>query len=417
MPSAKKKRPKVFRILLAFILCMFILVTVILGHYVLRLRNEAKTQDYLTPFYDVSYPLESTKPGYILKLEELDISVPHLKTALRMVYVTQDYKGSTRVSSGMVFIPEGEAPVSGRPVLAWAHGTLGMGDACAPSRAFSPLSDMQWLGDALANGYVVAATDYAGLGTEGISYYLIGESEAHDVINSVRAAQNLIDAKASKEFVLFGHSQGGHSVLWSAKLAKSYAPELKLIAVAAAAPAAELSSLLHQEYKKGVSWGIGPEIAVSWPVVYADLDLKRTLSKSAYSSYRDLANECLAGNPLGIKARVIIEKPFFNVDPISHSAWKKALDSQNAPYLDPKMPLMIAQGLKDEIVLPNTTALYAKNACKRDSNLTMMWMGDVDHISAANTAGPYVISWLTQRLQGIPAERNCDQPLPIAPGV
>ena len=38
-------------------------------------------------------------------------------------------------------------------------------------------------------GWVVAATDYAGLGTPGTLEYLVGEAAARDVVNSVRAAR------------------------------------------------------------------------------------------------------------------------------------------------------------------------------------------------------------------------------------
>jgi len=34
-----------------------------------------------------------------------------------------------------------------------------------------------------------------------------------------------------------GHSQGGHASLYTGELAASYAPDLKLVSVAAAAPA------------------------------------------------------------------------------------------------------------------------------------------------------------------------------------
>lgn len=403
----KSLRKKICVVFGLFVVALAFLTT---GYIYLKSGEVERTQKKLDPFYTASYPIPAN-PGTLLKKERLDFSVPNLKAAYRILYVTEGVDGKERVSSGMVFIPSAKAPVGGRAVLAWAHGTLGMADACAPSRSVKPLGDMQWLEEALAQGWVVTATDYAGLGTVGTSYYLIGKAEAQDVLNSVRVVKNMPEVNAGDRFVLYGHSQGGHSVLWSAKLASDYAPELNLVAVAAAAPAAELSSLLNQEYDKAVSWGIGPEIAVAWPDIYPNLDLQNTLSKGAYNTYKNLSLECLNENPLGIKARVIIGKPFFAVNPTSNAGWVAALDAESAPYLDSHTPLIIAQGLNDEVVLPNTTALYAKNACGNNSNLTMMWMGDVGHIPIANTAGPFVVSWLEQRLEGIPVTSNCNQPL------
>lgn len=408
MPKHKKKKiSKYHLVLFLIIIAAFIFLASFL--YIFTQATKLKTaQLKLDPFYTYLTPLISNdKPGTVLKKEKLNISVPGLKVAYRILYVTEGFDGTPRISSGSVFIPSAPAPVAGRPILSWAHGTLGMGDACAPSRS-NPFNDMAWLSDALKRGWIVSATDYAGLGTEGINLYLIGTSEAHDVLNAARAAQQM-DLNVSNSLVLFGHSQGGHSVLWSAHIVKAYAPDLKLIAVAAAAPAAKLSALIEEEYNKSVSWGIGPEIAVSWPLVYPQLDLQKTLSQGAYSTYKNLAQECLVGNPIGIKTRALIGKPFFKINPMSDPAWKNALAAQDAPYLSSQTPLIIAQGLKDEIVLPDTTALYAKNACASGSNLTMMWMGDVGHIPAAAISGPYVISWLDQRLQGIPVVSNCNQ--------
>ena len=98
--------------------------------------------------------------------------------------------GVAAASGGMLFVPSSPAPAGGRPVVAWAHGTLGQGDACAPSRSSNPLQDTDnWLGEMLALGWVVVTTDYVGLGTPGTDQYLVAQAEARDVVNAVRAAR------------------------------------------------------------------------------------------------------------------------------------------------------------------------------------------------------------------------------------
>ena len=107
---------------------------------------------------------------------------------------------------------------------------------------------MIWgLPDMLAQGYVVVATDYPGLGTPGIHPYLIGISEARAVLDSVRAARALPNTGASNRFAVWGHSQGGHAALYTGELAASYAPELKLVGIAAAAPATYLVELFDAD--------------------------------------------------------------------------------------------------------------------------------------------------------------------------
>src|SRR5271170_2262080 len=78
----------------------------------------------------------------------------------------------------------------------------------------------------LDRGYVVAATDYPGLGTPEVHPYLVGESEAHAVLDSVRAARAIPEAAAGARFAAWGHSQGGQAALFTGIEASRYAPEL-----------------------------------------------------------------------------------------------------------------------------------------------------------------------------------------------
>jgi acetyl esterase/lipase len=63
------------------------------------------------------------------------------------------------------------------------------------------------------------------------------------VLDSVRAARDMPDSGASDRFAVWGHSQGGHAALYTGELAARYAPDLKLVGVAAAAPATYLVEL------------------------------------------------------------------------------------------------------------------------------------------------------------------------------
>ncbi|MBP9719335.1 MAG: alpha/beta fold hydrolase, partial [Candidatus Levybacteria bacterium] len=372
-------------------------------------------QAALQPFYEISnIPLG--KPGDLIRFEPMRIAVPHGK-AYRILYHSELADGTPTIVSGMVFIPDAKQdakPGAEWYLVAWAHGTIGMGEQCAPSRSLYPLSNIGGLSEMLQAEFLVVATDYYGLGTEGIEHYLIGSDESRDVLNAVRAAKQFPQTATSNRFALWGHSQGGHAVLFSANLAKDYAPELELVAAAAAAPAVELPSLMQQEYKNAVPWVIGPEIAVAWPLVYKDLPLKRVLTNAALQNYQRLAYECT--NTSGIEGiiRNKFSEQFFARDPNTNPIWAKALKEQTPkPVLG--IPLLIVQGLADTIVIPNTTALYAQKSCDAGSNLTMDWLDDVTHIETAKIAGPSVASWLEDRFTGLPTEPTCDQPLPVAP--
>jgi dipeptidyl aminopeptidase/acylaminoacyl peptidase len=168
--------------------------------------------------------------------------------AFRILYRSTGLNGEPIAVSGAIFIPPGPVPEHGRNVIAFAHPTSGVVEACAPS-LMPDVSGMIWgLADMLAQGYVVVATDYPGLGVPGqIHPYLIGVSEGRAVLDSVRAARALPRSGASNHFAVWGHSQGGHAALYTGELAASYAPDLKLVGVAAAAPATYLIELFEAE--------------------------------------------------------------------------------------------------------------------------------------------------------------------------
>ncbi len=398
-----------FFIILAFSAAIFLLLN---GK---KEINIARKQTSLNTFYIPPSANPRSKPGDIIRFEPMNVKATGAK-AYRILYSSEYGNNSPSVSSGMIFIPETQAPPQGRNIVAWAHGTTGMGPSCAPSRASNPLANMTWLLDMIDRGWVVVATDYSGLGTPGTERFLIGEDEARDVLNSVRAARNFAGSQTSNNFALWGHSQGGHSVLFSANLTKSYAPELNLIAASAGAPAAELLPLLNQQYNTAVAWAIGPEISVSWSLIYKDIVLNNVLSDLALNDYKNLAEDCVLDEVAEDLTLSFLGKDFFKVNPVKFISWYNAAKSQT-PGPVKNIPLLIVQGLNDSVVLPSTTSLYAKKSCEAGSNLSLLWLDGVNHNNTALVSGPEVASWLDERFQGIPATDTCNQPLQVAPAI
>lgn len=382
--------------------------------YVVETERTDQTQATLDAFYTPPDPIPAA-PGTVIRTEPLGVQVTG-GSAQRMLYVTQRPDGTPAVSGAMVFIPTGGDSAEPRPVVAWAHGTVGMGNACAPSRSDNPLSDTKtWLEPMLAQGWVVVATDYAGLGTPGDELYLVGEAEVRDVVNSVRAVRNLPQAGAGSRFAVWGHSQGGHSALWSGHLASQLAPELTLVGVAAAAPAAELADIMGAQWSGLVGWAIGPEVMVSWPVMDPRLQAVDIMSAAGARQYERLAQECTSSKVLALDlvARTYQGQQFFTRDPITSAPWRAYADEETPPPMPASMPVFIAQGTADDVVLPWPNALLAQRWCRAGSALSMLWMGGVSHNQAAEVAGPQAVWWIADRFAGRPAPRTCDNPAPI----
>ena len=389
--------------------------TIVIGAILLVDQSRSTTasqQAALASFYEPPSPMPQ-ELGTVVRMEPLGVDVPG-GTGYRMLYVSQRPDGERAVSGGMLFIPSTSAPAGGRPVVAWAHGTLGMGDACTPSRSTNPLQDTDnWLGEMMDLGWVVVSTDYVGMGTPGPNLYLVAQAEARDVVNSVRAARNVPEAEAGNRFIAWGHSQGGHSSLWTGHLAKTLAPELDLIAVAAAAPAAELNRIIGAQWATPVGWVIGPEVEQSWPVVYPGLPLEGVVTARGIANSERLANECIKAAGLEGLARTDLGQDYFVADPVTNEAWAQAGEDQTPAPLPADMPVMIAQSTADQVVLAWPNGVLQESWCAAGSRLSMLWLGQVSHQDTAMVAGPQVVAWIADRFAGRPAGRTCDVPPPV----
>ena len=392
------------------VIAMIAAVWVISSHKLTVSRAQAKIADFYVP----PSPLPA-EPGTVIRTEPLGVEVPGA-SALRILYTSQHPDGTPSVSSGMIFIPTAPAPAGGRPVVAWAHGTLGMGDSCAPSRSSNPLGDTaNWLNQMISLGYVVVATDYTGFGTPGPNLYLVGQAEARDVVNSVRAARNIPEAHAGTNWVVWGHSQGGHSALWTGHLAREFAPELTLKAVAAAAPAAELQDIIDAQWQTAVGWAIGPEVVSSWPNYYPNLNPEGFVSSAGLRNTERLANECIVAAALEGFVRTDFGQNYFARKPTDNPSWSAAAKAQTPAPLPASMPVFIAQSIADTVVLAWPNAALQNQWCAAGSDITMAWLGVVSHQDTAMTVGPEAVAWIDDRFHDRPTARTCNVPPPIAP--
>ncbi|MDH2623671.1 alpha/beta fold hydrolase [Acinetobacter baumannii] len=162
-----------------------------------------------------------------------------------LTYKMLGQSGQEVQATSLVFTPNTQPPVGGWPIVVWAHGTTGVADVCAPSKAALADSTKDLISKLLAAGYVVVAPDYEGLGTPGIHPFLNVKSEAFSITDAVVATRNYLSQRSlltSKKWVTVGHSQGGHAALGAAQYASR--AQLDYKGTVAVAPASNLGSIL-----------------------------------------------------------------------------------------------------------------------------------------------------------------------------
>lgn len=162
-----------------------------------------------TSFYSAPTKLTTTKPGDLLRRESFSgYRLPEGTQTVRILYHSLDAHRRDVVASAVILITSGKTPVEGWPIIAWAHGTSGVAQQCAPSLMKDLYYGDEGLSAMVKGGFAVVATDYRGLGTQGPHQYVSKTAQARDVIYSLPAARAAVP-ELGRRWVVDGHSQGG----------------------------------------------------------------------------------------------------------------------------------------------------------------------------------------------------------------
>ncbi len=355
----------------------------------------------LPAFYGPPDPVPVADPGSIVRSEVVE--APDVNgTVLRVLYVSRSLRDEPIVVSGLVAVPEDPAPEGrGHDVVAWAHGTTGIADVCAPS--LDGPESVPILNDLLEEGYVVTATDYEGLGTPGRHPYIVGESEARGVLDSVRAAGSLDGVELSGRAVVWGHSQGGHAAMFALHIAEAWAPELDLVGVVAGAPPSQFDLIYDAVQASpfryyllmaaaGINAGYGDDVAPLAAVLTAEgqqaVDLvDQGCTAELAGAAGDLATDALVA-----------------ADPATVPGWSQLLrDNDPGRFAEgSSAPLLVIHGGNDEQIPVATSALMFDQLCAVDQDQTRWVYPGQTHAGAIAASIDDMLSWIEHRFDGDP---------------
>ena len=253
-------------------------------------------------------------------------------------------------------------------------------------------------------GYVVAATDYEGLGTPGPHPFLVGPSEGRAVLDIARAARLLPGTDATTDVALIGHSQGGHGVLWASELASAYALELQVLGTVAIAPAGDLSSFASSIRGQGaaeIDWLIGLQIASSWHEVYG-LKLDEILGRHDQERAAALPTTCPDFS------LIPPAQPLVN-DLARVPAWREHLEENTPGGTRAAAPLLIVHGSADEVIPIDTTRVVVRRLCQVGDTVEFRIIEGADHGDPLWAEGRLeeLALWIGERFERMPATSTC----------
>jgi alpha-beta hydrolase superfamily lysophospholipase len=344
-----------------------------------------------------SAPFTPGRPGQLIHAESLPVSGP--VQAWRILYHSTSVTGTDIAVSGLVVAPVTAAPRGGRPVIAWAHGTTGSGDSCAPSVQPNPVSTIEDGAPLLRQGYVIAATDYPGLGTPGPHPYLVGDSEARAVLDAVRAARQIPAAQASRRVVGWGHSEGGQAVLAAAQIAPAYAPDLDLLGTVAAAPAANVPALLAS-ITTTTDYGTGYLVlaASGYDAIDPRARIASIMTPAGAARLASVERGCdTTGDVFTLYNRLTISQAFRR-NPLTTAPWSTGFARDSAGDSPAASPILVVQGDQDTSVPRPITDILVRQLRSMHDDVTYRTYPGANHDQVVQAAQAEIVLWIEQRI-------------------
>jgi len=352
-----------------------------------------------------------------------------------MTYNMPNVLGETKQATAMVFVPKISRPPEGWKVVVWEHGTVGIGDSCAPSRnAFNPRFK-NMAESLLAEGYVIIAPDYEGLGTPGIHPYLNLKSAANSAIYAVKAYKDFYGSQMNGQWMSVGQSQGGHASLATAEFANN---DANYKGAVAGAPASSLGYIISVIAPQAIKDLLQKEQDGKAPIgssveVYAELlayAAYTTVGITAYDpkfNYREIfqqrsrsiaefAEGTTGENGLCLDAlhnkfaddirdylikntgKTVLDYPGLSADFQSNPTVVKFLKDNQPGTKKINTPVMIIQGTADMAVPFPVTQALQQGLKDLGTDVTFLPVVDASHTEAIVKMNPQLVAFIKAKM-------------------
>jgi len=359
-----------------------------------------------------------TKPGVMLRQEPVGegFYADHASLAQRILYSSTDGRFNRGVveASGLIYLPKGQVPKGGWPLVVWGHGTLGIADVCAPSWHKPNERDGTFVDKWLQAGFAVVAPDYQGLGTPGVHPYLQRKPEGYSVLDAARAAIAAYPGKIANRVILTGQSQGSGAVLNATSVAKTYAPDVRLMGTIATA-------LLWRAADKAEP---ARDVMVPDAARYAIMrlasggyrpgspPLDQVLSAKGKALAAAAAKGC-SRDLVPVLAQEGIDGPnAFTIPPAQVAAM---FSSIAAPRQNLGVPLLIATGKSDRTIDTRAQSAAVQAMCRYGNRIEWRTYAGIGHSATSHASLVDAIPFARALLAGRKTANDCGHIVPLGP--
>ena len=266
-----------------------------------------------------------------------------------------------------------------------------------------PASPLPSIGKVVSQGYVVAATDYEGLGTPGTHPYLVGESEARGVLGIARAAQQIRETGANDTTFVWDQSQGGQASLFAAEIQPPYVRDPDLQGVVSGAPVTDATAMFPAAATIPETLGFAVMGLMGIEAAYPEAKVSDVLTPAGLEKTKIVDQECYGAVLDAFRRRLTATAN----NPSEVPPFPDLLVSDTAGRRKSAAPMLVYQGLSDDVVYKVFTDQYVQKACVLGNTVDYQTFSGKDHYEENSAAEKDVLEWMQSRLCGQPAPSTC----------
>lgn len=332
---------------------------------------------------------------------------------IRLLYTSTDGISNNRVTavSGALYLPEGEPPEGGWPLLIWSHGTVGVGDVCAPSFSGRSERDRTYLNPWLERGFAIAASDYQGLGTPGTHPYMDARTMAYNNLDLIRS---LLDSEfpLSSNVIVSGQSQGATAALATSAYSKTYASDIKLSGVIATGIPFFSNRILLSLSRDADPDAVGPILALTLYFMTLadqldpDFSLEEVISDEARPTVSEIGNMCVFDFIDATTEANLSPRKTFTAD--LRQAQLAAFERSRYPEPDTDVPIFAGIGTKDQITPLPMQMSFVSAACKTGASIDVNIYDGANHNQGLLQSTESAMAFADRVLEGGKADNDCE---------
>ncbi|CEJ81209.1 hypothetical protein VHEMI01351 [[Torrubiella] hemipterigena] len=372
-------------------------------------------------FYNVPANADKLPPGGIISHRPPPAPIRafrtlpfNLKEAHQFLYRTTDSHGNATATVLTVFVPY-FADYS--KVLSYQNAEDAAYLNCAPSYVYQKDSvdagtqttqlEILLIEAALEQNWVVIVPDHEGYK----GAFTANRAGGHAVLDGIRAALSsgsITGIKPNARVAMWGYSGGSLVSGWAAELQPTYAPELKIVGVAAGGNVPDIMSAVRT-VNGGPNAGLLPAGILGMGKEFPELaaEVEKHIKPENRDHLHKALSQCLGANGDTFGNQDILGM-FDDPNILDNPILKSTVAANDLGHTGtPKIPLYIYKAVKDEISPVADTDALVQRYCSTGGSVTYVRDGSANHGSLAVIGAFKALAWLHGVMDGHVPPKSC----------